>query len=272
MVGHAEVAVGGATDKLRGYLDAVAIEADSERSQVRRNVDPDGHTLPPVADGTMSDAPDATESDWMPEGVPDEYASHVANAIRLRSGRKNAPPGESWNEQLNNPMPATAYIVDNRFLFVTDARGRTVYVKAILSQVKKTDGVDRRNEGQQLKAGTQYYDQLAQRRVDLDVPDRIKGVDDGGHIVASRFGGIGEAINLIAQNRKENRRRKNFDENWFGLENKVASLLAQLPDTPIDWTVELTYPDQSVRPRSLVATYTQGAAPPVTKRFKNPLE
>lgn len=103
-------------------------------------------------------------------------------SVTLTSGRKGA-----WNEELNNPAPSTTYVVDSRYSFSTDERGRTIDVKGTLTIGKK----DRAEHRQRVAGGT----------------DRKIGLDDGGHVIANRFMGPSEAINVVAQLRNTESRR-----------------------------------------------------------------
>jgi hypothetical protein len=84
-----------------------------------------------------------------------------------------------WSYELNHPEADTRYVVDDRFVFETDHRGRVDYSEAQLDPGSVTG---ERNTHQQVAAGR---------------GDRLPG-DEGGHIWASMFGGPGEAVNLTA--------------------------------------------------------------------------
>lgn len=209
---------------------------------------------------------------WEPGDVPEEYATLVAAAERHTSGRK----GSRWNKELNNPKPNKAYIVDNKFLFVTDHLGRTVYVKAILTRDGLHDGVDRRHKSQQSEAGRRRYDEERGKRVritdDDNLDGRIIGLDDGGHLIGAQFGGIGEGINLVAQHSDLNQQRISWPDNWFAAESHVVTLLETPPCSPVAWEVQLAYPDDSMRPEEFMLRYQQENGEAFEYSWENPLE
>jgi ribosomal protein S20 len=105
----------------------------------------------------------------------------VPRVINAEAGRKGA-----WNPDLKASSPNAAVVVDNRAIYETDALGRTVRAVTVLDQLAAdTD----RSGSQQRAAGG---------------PDRLT-TDDGGHIFATLFGGLGEDINIQAMDLSINR-------------------------------------------------------------------
>lgn len=94
-------------------------------------------------------------------------------------------------------------MVDDRHLFVTDGRGRVVHVETTLDP---TPG--ERNGYQQRVSGREF--RLA--------------LDQGGHLVATRFGGPREGINLVPMSRELNGPGTN---NWYAMEREWARLSAR---------------------------------------------
>jgi hypothetical protein len=94
---------------------------------------------------------------------------HIAHA---EAGRKG-----SWDPDRKAGRPNTAVVVDNRAVFEMDHLGRTVRATTVLDQLAPDS--ERNKEQQQVVGGT---DRLA--------------TDDGGHIFATLFGGLGEGINI----------------------------------------------------------------------------
>lgn len=93
--------------------------------------------------------------------------------VTERAGSKG-----DWNANLSGPLkPNALYLLDNGHAYQTDLAGRVVKADGVLD-VNKTD----RNTWQQAAAGheggTGY---------------------DGGHLIATLFGGAGEKINLVPQ-------------------------------------------------------------------------
>jgi hypothetical protein len=206
---------------------------------------------------------------WQPTGVDPEYVELVGRAWRLSSGRK----GEGWNDELNNPKPSTAYIVDNKFLFVTDELGRTVYVKTVLTRDGMLDGVDQRNRGEQLRAGRRRFDSETATFVPLALGDGIEGrgeYDDGGHLIAAQFCGIGEALNVVAQHQNVNRSRTAFPENWYAAERAVKTMLTEQPQLAVEWEARIVYAPRSVRPERFRLRFQQQGSRARRYTMENP--
>jgi hypothetical protein len=109
--------------------------------------------------------------------------------VRAVSGGRRA-----WNRDLDRPGANTSYLVDDRYTFSTDGKGRVVLVEGKLTVGKK----DRSAYRQRVAGGI----------------DRRPGDDDGGHLIANRFMGPSEAINLVAQLRAQNRPSALDGANW----------------------------------------------------------
>jgi hypothetical protein len=99
--------------------------------------------------------------------------------VTARNGSKG-----DWNADLNGQFkPNTVYLLDNGHAYTTDTFGRVVKADGVLD-VGKAD----RNTWQQAAAG------------------HVGGEGyDGGHLIASLFGGAGERINLVPQLSSVNR-------------------------------------------------------------------
>ena len=99
--------------------------------------------------------------------------------VTARNGSKG-----DWNADLNGQFkPNTVYLLDNGHAYTTDTLGRVVKADGVLD-VGKAD----RNTWQQAAAG------------------HVGGEGyDGGHLIASLFGGAGERINLVPQLSSVNR-------------------------------------------------------------------
>lgn len=102
---------------------------------------------------------------------------------------REVPGGKgAWNDGLNASLkPNAVYVLDNGHAYMTDALGRVSKAEGLLdvSNLRKMD----RNTYQQLVAG------------------KVGGEGyEGGHLIATLFGGAGEKINLIPQLAAVNRR------------------------------------------------------------------
>lgn len=106
----------------------------------------------------------------------------AAEARALAEGRTviRETPGTKgdWNANLNGPLQSNAtYVLANGHSYATDAAGRVTRAEGVLD-VNKVD----RNTWQQAAAG------------------HVGGEGyDGGHLIATLFGGAGERINLVPQ-------------------------------------------------------------------------
>jgi predicted ribonuclease toxin of YeeF-YezG toxin-antitoxin module len=85
--------------------------------------------------------------------------------------------------------------------------------------------------------------------------------DDGGHIVGNRFNPPSEEFNLFAQDANFNRGQ------YRRLEDSWATALAQ--GRPVEVTWQFAYSESSLRPSSLLVSYSIDGADPVKVPFKN---
>jgi hypothetical protein len=118
--------------------------------------------------------------------------------------------GEAGNALLNRVplMKKQIYDVDN-FIYQTDDLGRVVKANADLDDIVRI-----RLGNQQIRS--------------IDVKDGVRGVDQGGHIIASRFYGPGEQINLYPMSAT-----LNLSE-WKAMENGWAQALVDGKNVKIE--------------------------------------
>lgn len=147
------------------------------------------------------------------------------SAVRVDSGKKFG-----WNKTLNNPEADSTYVVNNRFVFVTDDQGRVKEAHGVL-----TDEPGHRSGYQQRKAGG---------------VDRLPG-DEGGHIFGRVVGGPGEGINLVAMSKQANR------SEYARLEGQWRSLLSERPQPVIETKVVPVFAGDSKRPDSFMVEWTK---------------
>ena len=150
--------------------------------------------------------------------VPDD-------AVRVTSGSKG-----NWAHSLYSPEPNKTYLVDDKFAYVTDDRGRVKEAHGILEDAPR-DGAGHR----QTKAGG---------------VDRLDG-DEGGHIFGKSLGGPGEDINLLAMSRDANRSQ------YAKLENEWRALLKENPPPKIEVTVRPVYEGASQRPSRMLVQWSK---------------
>lgn len=157
-----------------------------------------------------------------PPKVPAKYAG--LPVLDEKSGQV-----DDWNDELMNPRPSTVYRIDDRYLLVTDARGRVVHGEGWLGWRPGTDEIEKhRNLDAQLEAGE---------------PDR-QATDDGGHLFAAMFEGPGESINLTAQSRIQNRAVKG-SSNWRRMEDVWRAKRAA--GIPVHAAIDVQHPDRTTR-------------------------
>lgn len=142
------------------------------------------------------------------------------------SGRRLLRNG---NVLLNKVPLAKNVVFDvDGILFHTDEFGRVSKVNADLDNVMRV-----RLGNQQVRA--------------VDVKEGIRGTDQGGHIVASRFWGPGEQINLYPQSANLNLGA------WKQMENIWAEAIVQGGDVKIQ--VEAVFEGKLLRPQAFEVTY-----------------
>lgn len=112
------------------------------------------------------------------------------------------------------------YDVDD-FIYHTDDLGRVIKTNADLDNIARI-----RLGNQQIRA--------------VDIKDGVRGTDQGGHIVGSRFFGPGEQINLYPQSATLNQGA------WKQMENTWADAIVKGKDVKIE--VKAIFEGTSKRP------------------------
>ena len=136
--------------------------------------------------------------------------------------------GTSGNPILNKvPLSKNIkYDVDG-FIYQTDEFGRVLETNADLDDIARV-----RLKNQQIRA--------------VDVKDGVRGTDQGGHIVGSRFFGLGEQINLYPQSANLNQGSwKQMEDLWASemvagkdVKIKVKALFEGTSQRPIGFEVD----------------------------------
>jgi hypothetical protein len=170
--------------------------------------------------------------------VPDKYAELPVH--KERSGR-----GDDWNPQLMDPDPSSVYVVDDRYLYVTDDHGRVTHAEGWLGWLPAKENDERRNVEAQREAGE---------------PDRQR-TDDGGHLFATKFAGPGESINLTAQSQEQNRAVKG-SSNWRRMEQTWQAM--RVAGVQVHAAIDVKHPNGTTpRPSSrTVVSRHQGERSP----------
>lgn len=159
----------------------------------------------------------------------------VPQVIHAEAGGKGA-----WSPELTTAAANAAVVVDNRAVFETDALGRTVRATTVLDQLAPT--TDRSGTQQRAAGGA----------------DRLS-TDDGGHIFATMFGGLGEGINIQAMDLSINRGA------YLELEKLWAEQIAQGGQVHVEVTFH--FDGDSRRPHQFEVTFDVGDGDTVTLPF-----
>ncbi len=154
--------------------------------------------------------------------------------IAVASGEKG-----DWSKVLNKPEPNKIYNVNDRYLYHTDDLGRVEKVEGTLSSE-----VFDRNKYQQCLAG---------KCGDVG--------DEGGHLIASIFGGPGEKLNIVPMDGNLNK------SGWKKLEILWANELKA--GNTVSVRIQPLYEGASVRPASFQVQYTIGDGRPITRSINN---
>lgn len=177
-----------------------------------------------------------------------EKVSSKASKIAPKAERKiiELEPGSkgNWNKQLNKkPEPSTDYKVGDK-LYKTDEKGRVRNVSGKLELGK---------------IGRNTY----QQRKSVDIKDGIKGIDDGGHLIAHQFKGAGEQINYVPMLGKDLNRGQ-----WKNMEQKWYNALNGKPPKEVEVNINALYKPSSDRPLGFVVEYKIDGVP-YREVFKN---
>ncbi|EOW6646448.1 hemagglutinin repeat-containing protein [Cronobacter muytjensii] len=185
-----------------------------------------------VAAGALKAAKKALVKGNLDEAL--KFIYKADNEIIAVSGRKG-----NWSKELNNPLPNKTYKVDGNKTYVTDNHGRVASVEADLSLLTKD-----RNKYQQCKAGK----------------CGVSG-DEGGHLIASIFGGLGEKLNIVPMNGNLNKGA------WKQMENTWATALKEGKQVKVK--IDPVYSEIGGRPESFNVSYSINGGQPIEKTFIN---
>ncbi|WP_368665663.1 DNA/RNA non-specific endonuclease [Macrococcus sp. DPC7161] len=109
------------------------------------------------------------------------------------------------------------FITPEGYLYRTDEFGRIKHVEATELVLKKA----KRKAYMQRVVGREF------RKKD----------DDGGHLIASQFGGSGDLDNLVPMNSKINR----VNGKWYDMEKDWADALKETPPKKVQIKIEPVY-------------------------------
>jgi filamentous hemagglutinin len=160
-----------------------------------------------------------------------------AEGLELITERAGAKGG--WNGALNSELkPNSVYLLNNGHAYTTDTLGRVTKAEGLLD-VAKAD----RNNWQQAAAGHAGGDGY-----------------DGGHLIATLFGGAGEKINLVPQLATVNRGEFRVMEGEWAM--------AVLEGKTVKVEVVPLYAGANKTPTEIVARWWIDGVP-AQKRFPN---
>ena len=140
--------------------------------------------------------------------------------VELQRGRTN-----QWSQLANKPQANSIYRFDNGFQYTTDAQKRVKEVSADL----RIDPWNRNAYQQRIAGGSCRQES-----------------DCGGHLIASIFGGPGEAINLVPMDAKLN----GAGGEWYKLEQQWKKTLQA--GGKVQVKIQPIYSGNSKRPESFV--------------------
>ena len=81
--------------------------------------------------------------------------------------------------------------------------------------------------------------------------DRLKDIDDGGHLFGTQFGGSGDIDNMLPQNSKINR----AGGEWYKMEQEWANALKETPPKKVSVKINPIYEGKSMRPTKIKVKY-----------------
>lgn len=81
--------------------------------------------------------------------------------------------------------------------------------------------------------------------------DRLKDIDDGGHLFGTQFGGSGDIDNMLPQNSKINR----AGEEWYKMEQEWANALKEIRPKKVSVKINPIYEGKSMRPTKIKVKY-----------------
>ncbi|HJD53752.1 MAG TPA: DNA/RNA non-specific endonuclease [Candidatus Avibacteroides avistercoris] len=179
---------------------------------------------------------------WTFGGVNSKTCMHIhGNVIEANAGSLpgNGAYDGQLNEFLNFPLSNMTYKVDGCFIYTTDYMARTISATADISKAVRT--LHRRQKDR----SSEYKNWVRDMDGKLD--------DDGGHLIATRFNGPAERINIVPMTSSFQRNgvwANEFERNMANAVNSVKSVSTK---------IELSYSASSRRPWKLsTTTYIDG--------------
>ena len=149
--------------------------------------------------------------------------------------------GEQFTKGVNGRkelLPNVQYVTENGYRYTTDEFGRISRVEVDELVLKK----GKRNAYSQRVAGREYR---------ITEAELWEGLDDGGHLIGTRFNGSGDFDNVVAMNREINRP----GGEWYNMEEEWARALKEVPPRKVTVDIKPVYSGKSLRPDSFDVIY-----------------
>ena len=176
-----------------------------------------------------------------------QRAVQGTSTVATREG-PNGTLEEVTPQELRHPLPNSRYSV-NGYYYETDEFGRVIEASGDLRLETAP-----RNTGQQVEVGHEG--------VPRPNGNEYGVTDDGGHLIGSRFGGAGEAINMLPQNSALNRNGR-----WKQLENFWAERINAGETVHVE--ISPIYNGRGNRPTSYDVVYRVNNGDPITVNIPN---
>ncbi|WP_165831826.1 DNA/RNA non-specific endonuclease [Brachybacterium endophyticum] len=258
-----------AHEGLRGHVDS-STHGSSDSSQPDTGAETDGSTAPQHASaGSQWQPPHVdhqvtvtdnigSRTTFPPKGfttephtayeVPDRGTYYTDGEGNVSHVVTDYGPSHTPNPDLNKPASNTTYVVNDRHVFVTDSKARTVEVHA--PHLERAEAARSSHIQQNVghASGPGY---------------------DGGHLLQNALGGGRERINIVGMLEEVNRSGSSKyaapAENYYRLESELRTAALKGSDTSMD--IYVRYSDGST-PTEFIVEYTVDGMPSI-ERFRN---
>ena len=190
----------------------------------------------------------AKHSDDVTKGL-EETAENAKKTVREVEYGEQFTKGINGRKEL---LPNVQYVTESGYRYTTDEFGRISRVEVEELVLKK----GKRNA---------YSQRVAGREFRVTEAELWEGLDDGGHLIGTRFNGSGDFDNVVAMNREINRP----GGTWYNMEEEWASALKEVPPRKVTVDIQPVYSGNSLRPDSFEVIYQIGDERPRVKSILN---
>lgn len=190
----------------------------------------------------------AKHGDDVAKGL-EETAENTNKAVREVEYGEQFTKGVNGRKEL---LPNVQYVTESGYRYTTDEFGRISRVEVEELVLKK----GKRNA---------YSQRVAGREFRVTEAELWEGLDDGGHLIGTRFNGSGDFDNVVAMNREINRP----GGTWYNMEEEWASALKEVPPRKVTVDIQPVYSGNSLRPDSFEVIYQIGDERPRVKSILN---